>query len=148
VLAHDRVSVLCPAQGRRSPGLQTLADLRDLYERPDRCAYYAATSEMSGSYAYTLGYWQGTFLCGLRRDRDGLLPLMADRPSETGGNSLNHGGGQNILFVDGHVCWRTSTHVGPGGDDIFRNQRNQLFAGVDFTDVVLGPSSACPLPPD
>jgi hypothetical protein len=149
VLPPSETSVLCPAQGRRPPDGRTPRDLQELYDRPDRCEFHRLTHELAGSYAYSLGYWQGQTLCGLRRDSDGQLPLLADRPSADGGNSPNHGGqGQNVLYVGGHVVWHTCTTVGPGGDDIFRNRDNRVLAGLDPTDAVLGPSDATASPPD
>jgi prepilin-type processing-associated H-X9-DG protein len=147
VLAPGQVSVLCPAEGRKPPAGHTLEELNELYQKPGRCQYHAVARELAGSYAYSLGYWRGTSLCGLRRDTDGMLPILADRAPVEGGNSRNHGGGgQNVLYVDGHVCWHTQTTVGPDGDDIFRNRNNQVLAGIDRGDVVLGASYATPAP--
>ena len=69
---------------------------------------------LSMCYAYSLGY----------HDEDGYhgpgdapqtamsqLPLISDRPPAEGilKNSINHGGGgQNVLFSDGHVRFLTT----------------------------------------
>ena len=53
------------------------------------------------------------------------VALVSDEPSQGGGaNSLNHyGEGQNVLFIDGHVEWCTTTNAGHfdgvSRDDIF-----------------------------
>jgi prepilin-type processing-associated H-X9-DG protein len=146
VVSPCHLSVLCPAEGRRPPPRMTFDDLGELYAQPGRCRYNSVVRDLAGSYAYSLGYWQGPTLCGLRRDTDGMLPILADRPAPDGGNSLNHGGGQNVLYVDGHVSWHTQTTIGPDGDDIFRNRNNQVLAGVDRSDIVLAPSHATPAP--
>ena len=77
-----------------------------------------------------------------------LLPIMADRlESPTQVNSANHGGnGQNVLYLDGHVEWRTNRNAGINGDDIFVNRHDQLRAGEDREDTVLGPGDASPSP--
>ena len=77
------------------------------------------------------------------------LPLMADCPPANPqcGNSPNHAGkGQNVLFMDGHVEFCTERNVGVRGDDIFLNKAAQVAAGLDWTDSVLGRSSATPAP--
>jgi hypothetical protein len=147
-LSRAEASVLCPAEGRQPPDGVTLDDLHRFYDRPARCEFNSVMHNLGGSYAYSLGYWKGPVLCGLRQG-DNLLPIMADRPSPRGGNSLNHGGGgQNVLYVGGHVIWHTTTFAGPDGDDIFCNRDNRVLAGVDPTDAVLGPSDATPTTPD
>ena len=62
-----------------------------------------------------------------------------------GGNSINHGGGQNVLFVGGHVRWCTQPTVGVENDHIYLNQRRVIQAGVRRSDRAArcnaGPSS-------
>ena len=78
---------------------------------------------------------------------------MADRPpfkeGETGGrsdvNSLNHDGtGQNVLFVDGSVTFCKTTAIGIDRDAIYVNRKNEIAAGTDSKDTVLGASWASP----
>jgi len=148
VLPRNEVSVLCPAQGRRPPSRVTLDDLHKYYENPGLCELQSITRDLGGTYAYSLGYWEGQVLCGLHRT-DTMLPIMADRPSLKGGNSPNHGGaGQNVLFVGGYVIWHTTTAAGPDGDDIYCNRDNEVLAGFDRTDAVLGSSHATPVHAD
>ena len=74
-------------------------------------------------------------------------PIVADRPPVEGepGNSLNHGGaGQNVLFLDGHVSFVPQRTVGDPDDDIYLNRANQVAAGLDQHDIVLGYSAARP----
>ena len=103
-------------------------------------------------YAYSLGYLATGVLNGLRSDDGDPLPIMADGPDVRygqvlSGNSLNHEGrGQNVLFTDGHVEFRTVRAV--GGDDIYLNQDGLVAAGRSRFDTVLGASWATPLPPD
>ncbi len=60
-------------------------------------------------------------------------------------NSANHGGrGQNVLFLGGHVDWRTNRNAGVRGDDIFVNWDNQVLAGKAWEDSVLGSSDTSP----
>jgi hypothetical protein len=75
------------------------------------------------------------------------LPILADRPPQGGGpgNSPNHGGcGQNILLVNGQVRYITTRAAGIDGDDIYTNRRNQVGAGLDRWDTVLGSSADRP----
>jgi hypothetical protein len=104
------------------------------------------------SYAYSLGF----------RDPDGALhrpdemlaavdraqlAIFADAPASpvAFGNSPNHGGhGQNLLFLDGHVDFRTTRTLADGRDDIYLNRANKIAAGLDPHDTVLGGSAAAP----
>jgi prepilin-type processing-associated H-X9-DG protein len=102
-------------------------------------------------YAYSLGYRdQGGRYRGPRFDPEqpsAEIPLMSDRPPMDLRvvNSPNHGGrGQNVLFMDGHVRFCTHRAVGVGGDDIFVNRDNEVAAGLDELDAVLGRGTANP----
>jgi len=96
------------------------------------------------SYAYTLGYRApGGELVGLRSEADAdLVPISADYPSREAcpgsGPASPHQRVMNVLFVGGHVRPTTTALVGPGGDDIYRNQLGRVAAGLDRTDAVLG----------
>jgi hypothetical protein len=138
------VSVGCPAQGRRPPPRYSVGELEELYATsPEQ--FRAAARTLAGNYAYTLGYQEGGHLCGLRGDSGDSLPILADRSSPAGGNSPNHGGdGQNVLYVGGWVRWCARPTAGVGGDDIYLNRHNQVLAGVNRIDTVLGPSDARP----
>ena len=145
------LSILCPAVGKRGPDNRSVKDLNALWaqDKPDQ--YRAVLREVGGSYAYPLGYRDGDRLVGLHRYEHDGQPLMADAPSRSDtcfpDNSENHGRrGQNVLYVGGNVRWQSTRAVGPGGDDIFLNQNNEVAAGLSRDDVVLGPGDACPCP--
>jgi prepilin-type processing-associated H-X9-DG protein len=130
---------------------RSVQDLQELYEqRPDE--FRAVARNLSGCYAYTLGYLDGNGLHGPRKSDEGRSPIIADcPPSDAGlfaaGNSPNHGGrGQNVLFLDGAVSFCLSRAAGINGDDIYLNRNNRQAAGVDRSDAVLGPSGASPWP--
>ena len=57
-------------------------------------------------------------------------------------NSDNHeGGGQNVLYVNGHVDWKTTVFAGPNNDNIFTTQDGQIEGSpVDRNDSVLLPA--------
>jgi hypothetical protein len=135
-------SIACPAQGHREPLRYTTTELEGMYhDSPGR--YQAVASELAGHYAYSLGYEQDGRLCGLRRDSDGLLPVLADRAD--GDSSPNHSGsGQNVLFVGGNVRWCVQPTVGVDNDHIYYNRRHLVGAGVNLVDTVLGSSDARP----
>jgi prepilin-type processing-associated H-X9-DG protein len=147
------LSVNCPGDPPRPPADLTFAQLGQMSkDEPDK--FKAATRDLAGCYAYSLGYrdFDGTGLYGLTKSMDGHLPLMADAPSCDGGNevrpgnSTNHGGrGQNVLFIDGHVEFRTTRSFG-ADDDIYLNIEHKVAAGRGPQDTVLGRSDAVPLP--
>lgn len=104
-----------------------------------------ANPMLPATYAYTLGYREPDGrLAGLSRnwiaDSQQFLPILADRPLERVGHAVSpeHRYGQNVLFVDGHVRFCTSTRVGVGGDEIYINKFGLVAAGVHRHDTVLG----------
>jgi prepilin-type processing-associated H-X9-DG protein len=103
------------------------------------------------AYTYTLGFRApNKEVVGLRRpnansdpaDENDLMPISADLPTASAapgdGPVSPHGRCMNVLFVGGHVRPVTSPHVGPNGDDIYRNVFGHVAAGADRTDAVLG----------
>ena len=144
----SQVSVACPSQEPRPPQHRSLQEMEELYAR-DPIRFRTEARVLAGGYAYTLGYVDGAGYHGLRRDLGDRLPIIADRLDDfsTQGNSPNHGGaGQNVLYIGGHVEWRTSRFAGINGDDIFVNRDNRVLAGKDREDTVLGPGDASPSP--
>jgi prepilin-type processing-associated H-X9-DG protein len=140
------VSVACPAQGFVPPRRRSLREMEKLYEE-NPAAFRQEARRLAGGYAYTLGYIDATGYHGLRSSGD-RLPIVADRlESLLQPNSANHGGsGQNVLFLGGHVEWRTNRNAGIDGDDIFVNWDNRIAAGKAREDTVLGPGDASPTP--
>lgn len=145
VLSPD-ASTRCPGIGEPMGCQFSLATLRGMSADD----FTKRAPSLSMAYAYSLGF----------RDRHGnlhiaseapsdawsQLPIMSDRPPAEGvmRNSINHGiSGQNVLFADGHVRFLRQRTFGLG-DDIFLNRDNQVAAGLDLSDVVLGYSSARP----
>jgi len=139
-----QVSVNCPPNSSVPPQFISFPQLEML--SPESFEHYAGT--LGGDYAYSLGYRdaQGRYQ-GLRRDANSPnIPIMADRPPESGwGNSLNHGGGgQNVLYSDGSVRFVPTRTAGVNGDDIYVNKLNKVAPGLDPFDTVLAPSPARP----
>ncbi len=136
------VTTDCTAESHRPPPAVGLARLEEMY-RDDPAAFAVTARKLCGSYAYTLGYDEGHTLCGLTTSSGDGLPILADKASGGGRNSLNHGGGgQNVLYVGGNVRWATTPGVGVAGDHIFLNENQKREAGVRRTDTVLAPSDA------
>lgn len=144
-LAPD-ASIRCPGNGSPMSCQLTPAVLRNLsdaeFEQRSPC--------LSMCYAYSLGFRDetGSFHApgSDRNAAHSQLPIMADRPPSEGviRNSVNHGGGgQNVLFSDGHVHFLPQRTFG-NADDIFLNRDRKVAAGVDSTDIVLGFSAARP----
>lgn len=154
-LLGPEISVTCPAQERRPPSRRTVREMEELYDKnPD--AFRSEARMLSGGYAYTLGYldmnggYHGLRCDSVESGNLKLLPIVADRlDTPTQRNSANHGGeGQNVLYLDGHVEWRTSREAGINRDDIFVNWDNQVLAGKAREDSVLGSGDASPSPRD
>jgi prepilin-type processing-associated H-X9-DG protein len=148
-MLNGNVSVTCPAQEHRPPEHRSVRELEDLFVK-DANAFRLEARKLAGGYAYTLGYRDAAGYHGLRCDTGDSqrLPIIADRlESPTQRNSANHGGeGQNVLYLDGHVEWRTNRNAGINGDDIFVNTKQQVLAGTSREDTVLGSSDASPSP--
>lgn len=109
------------------------------------------------SYTYTLGFrGPNDEVTGLRRptaasdpsEENDLMPVSADYPSSgaapVAGPVSPHGRTMNVLFVGGNVRVTTSAHVGPRGDDIYRNFYGQVAAGANRSDAVLGGAGTKP----
>ena len=145
VLAQE-ASVLCPAVGKSRPDSRSVPELEDLWNNGGSAALRSTMRRVGGSYAYPLGYEEGGQLIAPQRDWDAGQPILADVvwPGDNG-NSANHGGkGQNVLFNGGNVRWCTTRNVGPNGDDIYVNERNEVRAGLNRNDAVLGSGDASP----
>lgn len=135
------LTIACPSNGRRAPDARSVKELERLPPKD----FQEAVRRLAGCYSYTLGYEDPEgMLRGLRAGDGDDLPLMSDRPllpqdgaDEQRGDSPNHGGGQNILYVGGHVRFH-NRYAGRGDDDIFLNRNGKVGAGVDVSDSVLG----------
>ncbi len=109
---------------------------------------------MGGSYGYALGFVQNGRYVPTQHRGVYWNPVLADAYDPTDGrpNSCNHGGcGQNVLFENGKVGYLSSCHViDKAGDesiddeDIFRNRRRDIAAGLGRFDFVLGDSASNP----
>jgi prepilin-type processing-associated H-X9-DG protein len=149
VIKRDDLNVRCPGNGEPRDCRWTVDALKALSDED----FEREAPRLSCCYAYSLGYQKNGRIHGLSRDLSFPVPIMADRPPFREGsaedhpeNSPNHGGGgQNVLFTDGHVAFLKGRTI--NGDDIFLNQRNQVGAGLNAQDTVLGVSEARPRMP-
>ena len=146
----------CPGNDPPVAPARTLEELERLHrESPED--FRKAAQDLSGCYAYTLGYEQSDGNgqrrhFGLNRNSGDLTPIMADRPpfavgelQGRPGNSKNHGGrGQNVLHVGGNVTFLKDRTIGE--DDIYLNHKKRVGAGTGPGDTVLGASWASPYP--
>lgn len=137
------VRVDCPAQPRQVRPRYSMSELAAL-ALEDPSLFDAVTKGVAGHYAYCLGYQEQGQLVGLRQTSDGQLPILADCARAGGEQSGNHPGGQNVLFVGGHVRWCTRPTVGVGNDHIYVNEEHRIQAGLHRSDTVLGSSGTRP----
>jgi hypothetical protein len=154
-------SLVCPSSPLAQSGERLVV--------PSSAELMKATGEQLGNYQRTMGGSYGYALGHVARVGNTLwyrpagpatnainrwFPLLSDAydPQAGGPNSRNHGGcGQNVLFADGRVGYLSSCRMEDKVDDedvvdenIFRNARNDIAAGVHPFDAVLGGSSASP----
>jgi hypothetical protein len=142
VLNPGQFSVYCPSKGHNRPCPWSLEQLQRMStDEFNRCA-----PDLLCCYAYSLGYLDEKGRTQGPCVDDPFLPILADRPPRDGsGNSPNHGGfGQNVLLVNGQVRYFTTRCAGRDGDDIYSNRRNEVRAGLDRWDTVLGSSADRP----
>lgn len=142
---------------RSSPLASEIAAGRIVIQFPTSIPFAAGSPEQlvelyrraGGSYAYAIGYYQGTLYHGLLNDHSPHSPLMADAPNNrlVDMQSPNHrGSGQNVLMTDGGVHYlRTCTQLGLD-DNIYLNADGEPRAAHAKSDAVLIPSEATPVP--
>jgi len=149
VLPAD-ANVRCPANGSGPATAYTLKQLEDMARsNPDE--FERIAKELSGCYAYSLGYIDAsgqhrTLRRGDTALNDSQIPIMADKPSIHGSdrrNSLNHHG-QNVLYMDGSTRFHTTPNCGINEDHIYLNKAGKVAAGLDMWDTVLGRSEDKP----
>lgn len=106
---------------------------------------------MGGSYGYSLGYVEHGKYRGHRNQSRSTFALMADMPGEHAIGSANHGsdnhggGGQNVLFEDGHVRFLKSCHIEASGDHVYQNKLGYVGAGIGPDDSVISASDVTPI---
>jgi hypothetical protein len=145
------LTIRCPANGAKALPDYRLHDLELLRLRSPE-GLEKAINRLAGCYAYSLGFRSNGIHNNLWRDPEELsnelLPIMADRPRVTkeGGrtNTPNHWGGQNVLFIGGHVRFNCTSRAGIEDDDIYLNREGKVAAGVNRWDSVLGSSGDQP----
>jgi hypothetical protein len=139
----------CPCtvnhHGPHPTKLPHMDELPDLHQRsPEQCQ-----RALWSDYAYHRGIQdaKGRPEPVPARLLGAAVPLLSDQPAydQNGrilpGNSPNHGGGgQNVLFHDGHAAWRRLRWVSDLDRDIFLNQHGLPAPGVNVHDSALGPS--------
>lgn len=141
--------VVCPEQARRpraGTDLPTVAAL--LAASPE--ILKALQARAGGNYGYTLGHVSGGRYQGTKDRGRANFALMADVPCEKYRDlhSANHrGGGQNVLFEDGHVRFVKTCRVSGHGDDFFHNDRGVVAAGLHADDAVIAASCQSPRVP-
>lgn len=143
-------AALDPASATGAASLTHLT-LHDFASMPAADFAKAAPGLLPG-FAYSLGFRDEAGLHGPKTRLPDVaaaqLPLLADAPplpAHSAANSPNHSArGQNVLFTDGHVAFKTLRTAGLPGDDIYLNQANQVAAGLGAHDIVLGNGGATP----
>ena len=96
---------------------------------------------MGGDYGYTLGVHKFGRLYGVRNLGRAQYAIMSDSP--TGHVDRRRRSHQNVLFESGAVRALTNAHW--YGDQLYRNERGEVSAGVHEADIVIGASGTAPL---
>jgi hypothetical protein len=113
----------------------------------DLCSQTRST--MGGSYAVRVGRLNGKQYIWIGSPGDCRSPRLIDAPSRDNlaATSPHHGGGgQNVLYDDGHVGFVVGHYVPAWGDHFFLNNDNQPAAGSHERDAVMLPSEYTPVP--
>jgi len=139
-----RDAFTCPARIRKSDPFDVRAGMFD----------FPSEKFVSYSYQYSLGPAPLNLRAPQIRTVLDELAIMADsnpvfadgrfHPDRMGACSDNHGGdGQNVLYADGTVRWRTSPTVGVAGDDIYLAGSIRRYNG---DEAPAGPTDSFLLP--
>jgi prepilin-type processing-associated H-X9-DG protein len=138
-------SVHCPSAGGSGACPWTLKQLQAM--SPEE--FDTSAPHLNPGYAYSLGYLEQSVCLSVSLvmlKPSSLQPLMADCAAEDatkGDNSPNHGGkGQNVLFADGSVSYKTSRLL--NGDDLYLNKFKKVAAGASADDSPVGNSAEIP----
>lgn len=150
-LLPDHRQLVCPSANNAVALVPPVDEYLREQEDPLTGAYLRR--QMAGSYGYLLGYRDGATHRGFRpSDSPGraTLPILSDRPPRadewTFTSSPNHANsGQNVLFADGHVRWLTDPLLAK--DNLFRDAKGRVGAGLTADDIVIGASETTPYPP-
>lgn len=132
------------ASGLKTVRVPTAAELR----RAKGAELASMQRLMGGSYAYRLGYVNGSVYVPMNRCRSSQSPILSDAPDAVRSGrwqSQNHGGcGQNVLFKDGGVRYRLDCLVPAADDNFFVNAEGAPAAGLTWNDAVLVRSEVTP----
>jgi prepilin-type processing-associated H-X9-DG protein len=145
----DRPQVfVCPGSAAEElPRPFRVPSLDELQRLRDEAQLAILKRRMGGTYGYNLGYLlNGKYTAPQNLGRTHYA-LVADAPRLSGTKlqSANHGGGQNVLFEDGHVRYLTDCSVEECGDEIYLNEQGLVGPGLHVNDAVIGASAARPV---
>ncbi|MEO8495726.1 MAG: hypothetical protein ABI614_11690 [Planctomycetota bacterium] len=141
----DESRIICPSSAfAERAGVRVVSSLDEIDQASGRTLALLQRS-IGGSYGYSLGVVVNGRHCAPRNLGRTHFALMADAPSLqlAGHRSTNHGGGgNNILYEDGHVDYVVESRSDV--DDPFVNRLGWMEAGVDVDDAVVAPSFSPP----
>ncbi|MGD9126517.1 MAG: hypothetical protein PVH19_03980, partial [Planctomycetia bacterium] len=113
--------------------------------RIDSPAELLQTQEtMGGSYGYSLGYHQNGSYRPTKNLHRPYFAVLSDSPGDAEQGSHHGGRGQNVLFEDGHVMFITKACAAGGRDNLFRNDADQIAAGLHPNDIVIAAGAVSP----
>jgi hypothetical protein len=138
---------VCPSSPLAAAGKLEIPALEELQSMKVGEALNRLRARMGGSYGYSLGYVENGRYYTTRNLHRPYFALMADAPSRwlSSIRSLNHPGGQNVLFEDGHSAFLTRPEPDQRRDNVFLNDTGVVAAGAHRDDAVVGASEAAPL---
>ena len=135
----DAGAFVCPA-ARRDPDVEFRLPTRaQLLREADRHGSGIRAISL-GSYAITLGHLAGGSYVPTRNLGRSSFAMLSDSPSLylPEHRSENHGGGgQNVLYEDGHVRFAATCQIAAGMDDIYRNDAGFIDLGLHADDAVI-----------
>ncbi|MFM7138435.1 MAG: hypothetical protein ACKO1M_15440 [Planctomycetota bacterium] len=141
-LVADDGTVLVPGSDLDRRGGHRIPTLEELRAAVGTPQFDELVRTMGGDFGYTLGHRAADGRLEPNRDlRRRHHPLMADAPAAGSEKSDNHPDGFHyILFEDGHFERLRVDAIHRDDDQLYRNHKGEVAAGVDPEDAVIGDS--------
>ncbi|MFM8379275.1 MAG: hypothetical protein ACKOB1_08115 [Planctomycetia bacterium] len=141
-LVADDGTLLVPGTTLDRQGNFRIPSLEELKAAVGTPRFDELVRTMGGDFGYTLGHRAADGRLEPNRDlRRRHHPLMADAPAAGSEKSDNHPDGFHyILFEDGHFERLRVDAIHRDDDQLYRNHKGEVAAGVDPEDAVIGDS--------
>ena len=152
LVSRDELQELLTCAGRRGSScrdsrmLPVYVPTHEELQRASAAVQARLRAQMGGDMGYRIGYERNGKYFPVENQKHCRLAVLGDAPQPTpdGYRSLNHDGGQNVLWQDGTVTFEDSCLVPGINDHLYLNKAGLPSAGIGWCDAVLSPSHATP----